>query len=329
MSSFEFKPATREQTPLLVGLVGPSGCGKTYSALRLATGIQTVVGGSIAVIDTEARRSLHYADRFKFLHLAFDPPHGPDRYLEAIKAALQAGAKTIVVDSMSHEHEGNGGVLEQHETELDRLAGDDYRKREAMNFLAWAKPKAARRKLINGLLQMQANLVFCFRAKEKIKLLKDATGKTKPVQIGWQAIAGEEYVFEMTDRFLLPPGANGIPDLSEEARREGVPKMPADHASIVVPGAQLDENMGSALAQWALGSTPQSPKEPFDVHKLVKSFKAVGVTIQEIRQHLGDRAPTADDKPELERWYRERKRAHQAASASVPEGQQRPAGVDA
>ena len=156
-SGFNFKHATRQQTPLLLGIVGPSGGGKTYSALRLATGIQSIVGGEIAVIDTEARRSLHYANKFKFLHLDFEPPHGPDRYLEAIQAAVSAGAKTIVVDSMSHEHEGSGGVLEWHETELDRMAGEDFRKREAMNFIAWAKPKASRRRLINGLLQINAN----------------------------------------------------------------------------------------------------------------------------------------------------------------------------
>ena len=97
-------------TPILIGLVGPSGSGKTYSALRLATGIQSVVGGDIFVIDTEARRSLHYADKFNFRFLQFDPPFGPLDYLAAIRHCVSKGAKTIVVDSMSHEHEGKGGV---------------------------------------------------------------------------------------------------------------------------------------------------------------------------------------------------------------------------
>ncbi len=50
--------AVREQVPLLLGLMGPSGGGKTYSALRLAKGIQSVAGGDIYMIDTEARRGL-------------------------------------------------------------------------------------------------------------------------------------------------------------------------------------------------------------------------------------------------------------------------------
>ena len=56
---FTDAPATREHVPLLIGLMGPSGVGKTYSALRLATGIQTVTGGDIFVIDTETNRAKH------------------------------------------------------------------------------------------------------------------------------------------------------------------------------------------------------------------------------------------------------------------------------
>jgi hypothetical protein len=331
--TFQFKPATRQQTPLLLGIVGPSGGGKTFSALRLATGIQQVVGGQIAVIDTEARRSLHYANRFKFLHLDFEAPHGPDRYLEAIKAAVQAGAKTIVVDSMSHEHEGSGGVLEWHEDELDRMAGEDYRKRESMTFIAWAKPKASRRRLINGLLQINANFVFCFRAKEKIKMVKDERGKTKPVDAGWQAIAGEEFVFEMTDRFLLPPGARGVPDLSQDAMSGGVPKMPDEHADIIGQGKPLDEAMGAALAQWAMGgaTTPpaaKSTKGAFDATETLAAFAALGVTSEQVTAHLGH-VPTASDRQQLARWYREVQQSAVSGHSSRPEPEPEVAGVSA
>jgi hypothetical protein len=323
--TFNFKPATRQQTPLLLGIVGPSGGGKTYSALRLATGIQQVVGGEIAVIDTEARRSLHYANKFKFLHLDFEAPHGPDRYLEAIRAAVAAGARTIVVDSVSHEHEGSGGVLEWHEDELDRMAGEDYRKRESMTFIAWAKPKAARRRLINGLLQIRANFVFCFRAKEKIKMVKDERGKTKPVDAGWQAIAGDEFVYEMTDRFLLPPGVKGVPDVSPEAWATGVPKMPEEHAAIIGQGKPLDEAMGAALAQWAMGgaTTPlaaKSTKGAFDVEGTMAAFATLGVTREQVTAYLG-RAPAASDRQQLARWYRE---VQQSAAASHQAAQPEP-----
>jgi energy-coupling factor transporter ATP-binding protein EcfA2 len=306
---FIFKPAVREQTPLLLGLVGPSGSGKTYSALRLATGIQSVAGGDIAVIDTEARRALHYAGTFSFRHLDFAPPHGPDRYLQAIQAAVAMGAKTIVVDSMSHEHEGAGGVLEWHEAELDRIAGDDWKKREAVNLLGWAKPKGARRKLINGLLQLHANFIFCFRAKEKVKPVKNAQGKTEIVSQGWQAIAGEEFVYEMTDRFLLLPGSEGVPAWDKDAMDTGVPKLPGDHRGILAEGAQLNEQIGAALARWAMGDQPGALPA-----SLIATFAGVGVSLDHIRAHLG-REPVAQDVKALKAWGRDLA----SGKAKVPE----------
>ena len=96
------------------------------------------------------------------------------------------------------------------------------------------------------------SIIFCFRAKEKMKLVK-TNGKTEPVELGWQAIAGEEFVYEMTDRFLLLPGANGVPAFDPESMKTGVPKMPEEHAAIIGTGNRLDEEMGAGLARWAMG----------------------------------------------------------------------------
>lgn len=75
--TFVDKPAVRDKVPLLIGLAGPSGGGKTFSALRLASGMQRVSGGDVYVVDTESKRALHYADKFKFRHLEFTAPFGP------------------------------------------------------------------------------------------------------------------------------------------------------------------------------------------------------------------------------------------------------------
>lgn len=251
--SISFKPAVKEQTPLLIGIVGPSGGGKSYSALRLATGIQQVVGGEIFGIDSEAGRMLHYAERFKFQHADFRPPFSSLNYLDAFQTAVKLGGKIIIMDSMSHEHEGTGGYKDLHEKELDRLAGKDNRKREQVKFLSWAKPAEERRALINGILQLPACFIFCFRAKDRLQLVRDEQGKTKPVPIGWQAIAGKEFVYEMVCRFLLPPGANGVPDWSKEAWAHGVPKLSEDHKPLFHDGRALDEAAGIALAEWSTG----------------------------------------------------------------------------
>ena len=254
--SFQFRPAVREATPLLSGLVGPSGSGKTLSALRLAVGIQKVRGGQIVAIDTEARRMLHYADHFKFLHLEFTSPFGSERYAEAIKAAAEeAKGGVVIVDSMSHEHEGPGGYLDYHEQEVKRLVEKGgFRNEMAAQIPAWNRPAQRRRLLINTILQINCAFVFCFRAKEKLMIRKGQD----PVPLGWQAIAGDEFVYEMTTRCLLPPAAAGVPDWSDDAFKLGVPKLPKSLRHAFENGQQLDEATGEKLAKWSAGAS----KEP-------------------------------------------------------------------
>lgn len=258
--TFEAKQAVRESVPLLIGLMGPSGSGKTFSALRLASGIQSVTGGDIYGIDTEARRMLHYADKFQFKHVQFDAPFGSLDYLAALQQCVKAGAGVVVVDSMSHEHEGPGGLIDLQEQELDRLAGNDWQKRERVKMLAWQKPKAARRQLINGLLQLNANFIFCFRAKNSVKPVK-VNGKTEIVPQGFMPIAGDEFLFEQTVNCLLLPNSGGVPTWqSENIGEKQMMKLPAQFRDIFANSKPLDEDIGRALATWAKGGQPVSAR---------------------------------------------------------------------
>lgn len=241
--------------PLLVGLAGPSGSGKTFSALRIATGIQSVVGGDIFVIDTEQRRSLHYADSFRFKHMEFGAPFGALDYLEALRAAKKQGAGVVVIDSCSHEHDGPGGLLEQHEAELTRMAGDDWRKRDQMTMLAWQKPKAGRRALIAALTsELDLPTIFCFRAKTTTKPMK-IDGKLKPVDMGFTTIGADEWLFEMALSCLLLPGSNGCPTWASDKPGERLAiKVPRQFRHLAEPPPRpLDESVGVMLAKWAKG----------------------------------------------------------------------------
>ena len=132
--TFSFKPATRENVALLIGLAGGTGSGKTYTAMRLAAGIAG--DKPFALIDTEAGRGKHYADQFRFDHGDLRAPFRPDAYAAAIKAADEAGYPVIVVDSMSHVWAGDGGVLDWQEEEFARMGS-----REAVKVASWIKPK--------------------------------------------------------------------------------------------------------------------------------------------------------------------------------------------
>jgi energy-coupling factor transporter ATP-binding protein EcfA2 len=251
---FSASDAKRTHVPLLIGLTGPSGGGKTFSALRLATGIQTVTGGDIYFIDTESRRALHYADQFKFKHVPFNAPFGSLDYLAALKFCVDQGAKVVIVDSMSHEHEGPGGMVDLHDQIALRMSGGDAAKLERVKMLAWSEPKQKRRALINGILQLNANFIFCFRAKNTSKPVKGKNGRTEVEAMGFMPIAGEEFVFEQTLNALLPPGAGGVPTWHSDAIGERTMiKLPEQFLFLRDRHAPLDEKVGAGLARWAAG----------------------------------------------------------------------------
>lgn len=254
------KARAEAPVPLLIGLVGPSGSGKTYSALRLATGIQEVVGGDIFVVDTEQRRALHYSDKFDFKHVNFQAPFGSLDYLDALRFCKAEGAGVVIIDSCSHEHDGPGGLLEQHETELDRMAGNDFKKRDRMQMLAWQKPKAGRRKLINAITtELNMPVIFCFRAK---KTTKPKPGQ-QPIDMGFTSIGADEWMFEMALNALLLPGSNGIPTWRSELPGEQLAiKLPEQFRAIADRGGPLNEAIGRSLAKWAAGTGEKPKAEP-------------------------------------------------------------------
>lgn len=252
-SRFRVEPARREPAPLLLGITGPSGSGKTFSALRLASGISKAAGGDVVVIDTENRRARHYADQFAFQHVDFAPPYGSLDYLDALTTAASVRPSVIIVDSMSHEHDGEGGMLDAVTAELDRIAGSDPVQQQKLAAAAWRKPKTQRRALLSGLLRLRTHIILCIRAAERTRLPREAQG-ADPIDMGFTPVAGPEFLFELTCCALLKPGAQGRPTWSST--------LPGEHAAIKLPrqfepilgsGEALSEAHGEALARWAEG----------------------------------------------------------------------------
>lgn len=262
---FEYVPAVRGPLPLLVGINGPSSSGKTFSALRLATGIQKIVGGDIAGVDSEANRMLHYADKFKFHHIPFGPPFSPLDYLEVVKFVVAKGAKTLVIDSGSHMHAGPGGMLEMHAAELEaqRERGRDRQGDGdgdgGNSFTAWNKPKSQLRTFINELTtgfgrpELVLNVIFCNRAKEKSKIPK---GSRKVVALGLQPIIDPDLRYEMTTNILLYNGSRGMPTWTSPIEGEmDVIKLPDQFVDMFGARAQLSEDIGEKMARWAVGGS--------------------------------------------------------------------------
>lgn len=245
--SISWRPARRQNTPLVIGLAGPTKSGKTYSAHRLAAGLAG--DGTVAMINAEGAKGHQYSDTFEYLATDLSAPYRPERYTETLKSALSLEPRpaVVIIDSLSHMHDGPGGVLEYHEDELDRLAGQDQRARQRSTWSAWVRPKAAENEFIYTMLEADCHLILCFRAKEKIKVVKGRD----PIDLGWQPIAGERVAFETIFTLMLPPHSKGVPDLALSEMRE-----PFD--SLVAADQQLTEDTGRQLAEWAAGGTDAS-----------------------------------------------------------------------
>jgi hypothetical protein len=250
--SFTFRPAVRENVALLIGLMGSSGSGKTYTGMRLGSGMAG--DRPFAVIDTEAGRAKHYADQFRFDHGDLTPPFTPDRYADAIAAADVAKYPVIVVDSTSHEWAGEGGILDWQEAELHRMAGDDWKKREACKMASWVRPKMSHKQMVQRLLQVRAHLILCFRAEPKIEMVRGEGGKMEIREKqsltglnGWIPICEKNLPYELTASFLLMADRPGVP----------LPiKLQQQHRALFPLDQPITEQSGELLAAWARGVEP-------------------------------------------------------------------------
>ena len=265
--SYTFRRAVREQVPLIIGLSGGTGSGKTFSAMRLAKGMAH--GKPFCVIDTENGRASHYADQFVFDVLDLRAPFTPDAYANAIVAADKASYPVIVVDSMSHVWAGEGGVLDWQEHELDRMAGDDWKKREACKMAAWIKPKMAHKHMMQTLLQVKAHVILCFRAEEKIEMVRvDGRMEVRKKESlvgkdGWVPICEKNVPFEATCSFLL---------LASDPGKPHPIKLQEQHKPFFKPQACIDEYAGEQLSKWAQGGTrPKGQDGPDETAKAAVS----------------------------------------------------------
>lgn len=232
--AFRVIESVREAVPALVALWGFSDSGKSFSALRLARGL---VGpkGKIVAIDTENRRMKYYSGLFGgFSHLDLQPPFTPQRYTAAFDAAIAAGAGAIIVDSMSHCWEGEGGVLEQ--ADASTVNG----------LMKWKAPKMAYMRMVNRMLRSPVHVIFCLRAKEKY--VQIGQGKNAKIElVGQEPICGKRFVYEMTVAAHMESGSRKPLDPV---------KVPEGMIHAIKPGEYITEECGRQIADWLAGGSP-------------------------------------------------------------------------
>ena len=267
---FQVRKAKREKIYTKIALLAPSGGGKTYGALRLATGMaeeiknETGKEARILMGNTEAKRGLYYSDEFDYDIIDIDAPHNPEKYIELIDFAVDQGYDILIIDSSSHEWEGQGGCLD-----LQRQAGGTYQ--------SWAKVTPRHDAFISAIANSPIHIIATMRGKDQYEVSKDDRGKTSVQKLGVGAKQRDGFEYEFTCTFLIDQKTN-----TAEVQKDNTHLFDNGGAKI------LTEADGAKIIKWANsgeGYTPvvKKPNEPVDDLKSIKTqivdrCKALGGT---------------------------------------------------
>ena len=180
-----FKRSQRTAVKLKVLLMGPSGAGKTLGGLRLAEGI---AADSIALIDSENDRSGYYADVLPFDSMALSS-HKPSDYIAAVDAAVAAGYKVVVIDSLAHAWQNV----------LDRKTAYEKANPKANSYTTWGTFGMEWEKLIRHLLDTDVHIIATARSKQAYEQVTGQDGRKKVEKLGMQPQLrdGAEYEFAL------------------------------------------------------------------------------------------------------------------------------------
>jgi hypothetical protein len=192
MSVVNIRPVESGQSKAVIGIAGQSGDGKTLTALYIARGMVNKAS-EIGFLDTENKRGSLYADALDGQFMIGDlyPPFSPERYAQAIKSFQDFGVKLLVIDSVTHEWEGEGGC--------DDIANAPKADGSPRKVADWNTAKREHKKFMNVLLQSNMDIICCIRAREKT----DFTNPQLPKSLGLQPVCEKNFMFEMTASIMM------------------------------------------------------------------------------------------------------------------------------
>ena len=191
MSTFsipEPRKAEKRRVKLKMAIQGPSGSGKTWGALALVKNLWP--DAKVCVIDTENESSSLYADHFEFDLITLGPPFHTDKYIAAIDVAIKGGYDVVIIDSISHQWDGEGGILRRKE-ELDKRPG-------ANSWTNWAMFTPEHTRFKEKLVQAPIHIIATMRSKQDYILEQTEKGKSKPVKVGMAPVQREGFDYEFS-----------------------------------------------------------------------------------------------------------------------------------
>jgi len=184
----ELRQAQRKQAKIKLALSGTSGSGKTYSALLLASGMTS--WDKIAVIDTENHSADLYAHLGDYNVLQLSKPFTPERYIKAIEVCENASMDVIILDSITHEWDGSGGILDLH----GNMPGN--------SFTNWAKMTPRHNAFVQKILESPCHIISTIRTKTDYAMV-EKNGKYSVEKLGLKGITRDGMDYEFTIVFDL------------------------------------------------------------------------------------------------------------------------------
>lgn len=234
------RKATRQKSKLRIGMSGPSGSGKTYSALLLAKGIATDMS-KVAIIDTENGSADLYSQLGDYNVLTLQAPYSPDRYIDAINECIKSGAEVLIIDSVSHEWEGKGGLLESNEL----IAKTKFK---GNTWAAWSETTPKHQRFLESIITAPVHVITTARSKTDMIQTEDKKIK----KVGMKEIQREGFEYELTLNFNID--RDGHHAMASKDRTG----MFIDKDPFVIT-----EEIGKQLKEWAeAGIEPILPPDP-------------------------------------------------------------------
>jgi hypothetical protein len=232
------RKAKREKLIAAIQIAGPSGAGKTLGGLLMAYGMmkeahpdlaEEQLWDKIALVDTEHERSLVYEGKNddktygvkigEFLFVPLDKPYTVQRYNTAVKAAKDAGAEVIVIDSISHAWDQEGGLL-------------DLQQQKGANFQAWREINPVYGQFIDLAIGVthRIHTISTARTKQEYAMEQSETGKLSVKKLGMKQVQRDSLEYEFQIVFNVDMDHVATTSKDNSGLFEGVPaKITPDH----------------------------------------------------------------------------------------------------
>lgn len=238
-----FTKVSRRRAKLRLALTGVSGAGKTLGALLIAYGI-TGDWDKVALIDTEHERARFYADRAdfgigEFLYAPLSAPFSPERYKQYVREGADAVGPdgVVIVDSLSHAWNAEGGVLEI----KDRIAAQAGKN----SYTAWSEAGREQSNLVNTILAVPCHTICTMRSKMEYALEVNERGKQQPIKLGLAPVQRDDTEYEF--------------DIVLDIARNHVATASKDTTFLDRYGAVITPELGEKLAAWL--NTGEEPEK--------------------------------------------------------------------